>query len=349
MNKQTALAKPDTNTLAKTLGLTGQQAEALQELATIESIPITGLTVLGGKPYINVTGLDVKMKNKCAKENLVHVGTEYIEIQQATEANKLHAGGWGVVKFFDKVGFETALKTISKSPVTVEILTQLATLYTQTFKMRGWASGETLQMSSMKTKDNIEMMAERRATNRAKREAVGTGLTSIDEVDMDLEVAVIDHNDNTESKQTVTDMLAMAERRGKMVQAFVSIGISRERVMAKIAADGKEFDALTSDDLDAMLELWRGCNASGAERLDASKIFPEIAAPAEPAIDPKTKPAALSNNYKIHLAKIQSCKTKKILHGLIDAIDTGYANKIFTVVEAELLTQAANEQENKTK
>jgi len=50
--------------------------ELCQEIAKQEEIPITGLTILGGKPYINVTGLDRKLRNKCEKENLILVNVK---------------------------------------------------------------------------------------------------------------------------------------------------------------------------------------------------------------------------------------------------------------------------------
>ena len=152
------------------------------QIAKDEGIPESGLTILGGKPYVNTTGLDVKLRNKCNEEKLVHIGTEYVPIQVADKDNEMRAGGWGIVKLFDKTGFEKALTLASKGgPVTKDVIDSLKELYFRVYKMRGWASPSTLQMSTMKTKDNIEAMAERRATNRAKREATGTGLTSLDE------------------------------------------------------------------------------------------------------------------------------------------------------------------------
>jgi len=66
--------------------------ELCQEIAKQEGIPITGLTILGGKPYINVTGLDSKIKNKCNEEQLILVGVKAELIQHASEENKFKAG-----------------------------------------------------------------------------------------------------------------------------------------------------------------------------------------------------------------------------------------------------------------
>jgi len=173
------------NALMKTSNesnLSAAQEEMITAICKAENIPITGITLMGGKPYINVTGLDRKIENLCKEKNLVKVGVSYEEIQQAKKDNGMRAAGWGIVKLFDKEGFETALDKLGS--LDLETIKELKTIYVHVFKMRGWASPETLKMSTMKNNDNIEMMAERRATNRAKREATSTGLTSIDEIGM---------------------------------------------------------------------------------------------------------------------------------------------------------------------
>jgi len=157
--------------------------EMLLRVSREEGIPPTGLTILGGRPYVNVTGLDVKLRSKCEAENLVHVGTEYVPIQEASKENGMRAAGWGVVRLFDKKGFEKSLAAAAGAgPVSKDIIDTLKELYYHIFRMRGFASPETLKMGTMQLKDNIEHMAERRATNRAKREATGTGLTSLEEL-----------------------------------------------------------------------------------------------------------------------------------------------------------------------
>ena len=176
-------------------------ARQLANLAAEERIPVSGITILGGKPYINVTGLDVKLRTKVDEEKLVHVGTEYIEIQRADNQNGQRAGGWGIVTLFDKVGFEKGMAVAAKAgAVTKDVIETLRDMFYHRFKMRGWASPASVSMASMKVIDNIEAMAERRATNRAKREATGTGLTSVDEMDEGGEDAI-----PTEAKVTETD------------------------------------------------------------------------------------------------------------------------------------------------
>lgn len=160
-------------------GLTPAQRQDVEQIAKDEGIPVSGITILGGKPYINVTGLDRKLQNKCENEGLILAGIEYIPGDRAVKEN-LRASGTGIVRLFDKPGFEKALKSITN--MTTDLLKELKAMYYYEFKMRGFCSLDTLKMSTMKNIDNIEMMTERRATNRAKREAVGTGLTSLDEM-----------------------------------------------------------------------------------------------------------------------------------------------------------------------
>lgn len=160
-----------------------------EKIAIEEGIPLTGLTILGGKPYINVTGLDRKIKNLCKEKGWEIASSSYEEIQRASKENGHRAGGWGILKLFDKPGFFEALKLLQgkrEEALTLDLLKELRDLFTYTFKMRGWASPDTLRMATMQKPDHIEHMAERRATNRAKREATGTGLTSIDEMDVEV-------------------------------------------------------------------------------------------------------------------------------------------------------------------
>jgi len=158
-----------------------QKKPSIEEICRIEGIPVTGITIMGGSPYINVTGLDKKLDNLCKNQGLVKKSIRYEEIQRATKENGMHAAGWGIVELFDQTGFLQALKELNGTGGAFSVK-DIRDIYTHTYKMRGFASPETLKMASMQLQDNIEMMAERRATSRAKREATGTGLTSTDEM-----------------------------------------------------------------------------------------------------------------------------------------------------------------------
>jgi len=170
--------------------------EQLQEIAKQENIPVTGITIMGGRPYINVTGLDVKLRNKCKEEKLQLAEISTSTIQFPVKENGYLAGFHAEVLLFDRENFNKALAKITQAG-TEEIL-QLKKIYTYRFTGEGWASPSTCEaigfkyeyIQGKKTKtdilvENIIMMAERRATNRAKREATGTGLTSVDELPLE--------------------------------------------------------------------------------------------------------------------------------------------------------------------
>jgi len=81
---------------------------------------------------------------------------------------------------FDKQGFQEALRHLS-GEVSVEVLERLKEVFTHTYADEGWASDQSVKMSTLKNPDFINMMALRRATNRAKRQAVGLGLLTTEE------------------------------------------------------------------------------------------------------------------------------------------------------------------------
>lgn len=174
--------------------LTTQQM--IENWAKQEGIPATGITLMGGKPYINVTGLDVKLKQKCETESLVQVKCEAKRIIDPTKENNFLCGYHADIVLLDRDGYTASLKVVK--PSTVEMLRELKESFTYTFSAEGWASPLTCEGIGYKYRwkggfkekgemliENVIMMAERRATNRAKREATGTGLTSLDELPLE--------------------------------------------------------------------------------------------------------------------------------------------------------------------
>ena len=169
----------------------------LEQIAKQEGIPPTGLTIMAGRPYINVTGLDVKLKNLCQERKLELGGIEAKRIVEPTSDNGYLVGYHAEVVLFDRENFIKALGKIGQ--IDKETLQELRESFTYRYTGEGWASPltcegigyryhwVTVNGRHKKVKDemlleNIIMMAERRATNRAKREATGTGLTSVDEI-----------------------------------------------------------------------------------------------------------------------------------------------------------------------
>ncbi len=94
----------------------------LKEIALKERIPVTSLKILGGNPFIDVSGLDRKIQNKAQDEHLTvkEIGAKLI--QAAEEENCHTARAQGIVKYLDKIGFKEALGKLDPSTISKEIL-----------------------------------------------------------------------------------------------------------------------------------------------------------------------------------------------------------------------------------
>jgi hypothetical protein len=170
---KTTLAKGDTS------GIPQHLVEKAYELSKSEGIPVQGLTVLGGKFYVNTTGLDTKIKN-LEDNGVVLSASKAVEIQRATKEN-WEAGFKGVIELFDREGFSGAVKGVTDA----EAIKALKEAFTRVHEDEGWASKENVSLPAIKNSPGyLNMMASRRATNRAKRLATGCGLTSVEEMDM---------------------------------------------------------------------------------------------------------------------------------------------------------------------
>ena len=96
----------------------GKLPEALvalcQKVCEREEIPESGITIMGGNPYINVTGLDAKVRRRAERENLVFAGctVEDTSPQQPGGRREFKA----TVTYFDSVHFAEALKAGNLTP-----------------------------------------------------------------------------------------------------------------------------------------------------------------------------------------------------------------------------------------
>lgn len=171
-------------------------------VAVDNDLPITGITVLGGRFYVNVTGLDSKLQRDGRKIKRI----DYELIQRATEENGYLAGYVGIVEFEDlpermqlrNEMVKEALKA-NKGPDEIANIVSKAGLSPPIYRDEGWCSPKTApaiaydyeykEQVGRKVPDtknplveNVMMMAIRKATNRAKRQAIGCGLTSVEEI-----------------------------------------------------------------------------------------------------------------------------------------------------------------------
>jgi hypothetical protein len=188
--------------------LTPELKEKIMEISRLTGILPSGLTVLGGRIYVNVSGLDGKIQEaeKNGKFKIKSIDT--VHLQHPTEENGYLAGYKAIIDLQDnpvreKLRAETiqslALGNPQKTYSAEEIkkILELSGLLPPRFTDEGWCSPDTAQAIAWKyeynpasgkkepTKvliENIRMMAIRKATNRAKRQLIGCGITSLEEV-----------------------------------------------------------------------------------------------------------------------------------------------------------------------
>lgn len=170
--------------------------DLILKISKVYDLPPLGITILGGKPYVNVTGLDDKVKKRWLNEGWIK-SEESKQTQRAESKSKNIAKYEVAIKMFNQQAFTEALMKIANNgTITPEIIQALRTAYTIPFKFDGWASPDTCEGIAYKYEgpygskkrtniifwENVNMMAERKASNRTKRAATDTGLTSVEEV-----------------------------------------------------------------------------------------------------------------------------------------------------------------------
>jgi hypothetical protein len=166
------------------MDVSDKQYALMQMYAEQTGIPVTGITIMGGKPYVNVTGLDAKIQKDRRKVKRI----DFVCLKHA-EKDDMRAGYIGIVEFEDtnermKMRQEVIMKAIEEGYEVdkIEQMIDRLGLSAPIYRDEGWAGTESVKMSTMKNLDFLNMMAIRRATNRAKRQAVGCGLTTVDEM-----------------------------------------------------------------------------------------------------------------------------------------------------------------------
>lgn len=196
--KKISLSPGEELYLARIEQKTSIPGSVLKEIAMRERVPVTSLKILGGNPFIDVSGLDRKIQNKAQDEHLTVKEIGATLVQPADENNGCTARAQGVVKYLDKAGFKESLCKLDPSSITKEVIEKLEEVYTEIYSDEGWANAEdcaAIAWTYKKVGDytkkrdkllitNINMMACRRASSRAKRQATGCGLTSLDEAPM---------------------------------------------------------------------------------------------------------------------------------------------------------------------
>jgi len=175
--------------------LTPQDRDTIRKVAQYFGIPIEGITLMGGRVYVNVTGLDSKVNQQWISKGWVKSEVS-MPIQRANKVNNWLAGYECLIRFFNQEKFVGVITQIAQNgSLTPELVNALKGTFTVEFRAEGWATPDTCEAIAWKyegpagqkkktelLEENVNMMAERKASNRAKRAAVGCGLTSVEEV-----------------------------------------------------------------------------------------------------------------------------------------------------------------------
>jgi nicotinamide mononucleotide adenylyltransferase len=183
-------------------------------------------------------------------------------------------------------------------------------------------------MSTMQNIDNIEMMAARRATNRAKREAVGTGLTSVDEVEVNERYASESEDDET-AKERVKQLLNRVplERIDAMFTAFSQLNVPRETILKKLNVNSPA--EITGDHMEELTQLYREINTGN---LAVEQVFGEQKAEVSKTVSEQT------NELVSLVNAVKSAKTEIELDRIITRISDLYASDYITAEQARSLT-----------
>lgn len=152
------LVKPDQK-------LNPAQAQ-IKEFAEALDIPTTGVTLLGGKPYVNKIGLLHKAHQ---------IGLQSITAEQLSNANENENMTAGYKAYID-------MKDGSH------------------FEAEGWGSPKSIQMKTLHNPDFINMTTETRAKNRALGLATGYGYVSAEEIQGEI-IDTIEADYQTEENQ----------------------------------------------------------------------------------------------------------------------------------------------------
>ena len=226
---------------------TGYPIDVLVLMAQKEKIPVTSLTIINGNPYITVSGLDRKIRNKAEEENLTLKEVRVDLLEKASKDNSYTAHAKSTIVYFDKISYMKAVQSLGHP--SLEILKELRETFSEYFEDEGWAS--PLDCSSIAysrdKNDNpqdilvsvVNMMACRRASSRAKRQATGCGLTSLDEIPVTAEVsdAIMSQRNATEDEIKKINELKLKVKASirKLVDKELKTGLTEDRAMKIIS------------------------------------------------------------------------------------------------------------------
>jgi len=174
--------------------VTPQIRELITKAAKAYDVTPLGITLMGGRPYINETGLNGKWGED--KRKVYEVRQEVVK--EAVKEDPT-AEAITFITMFDQEGFLEALQALKGRKISQEILEVLKSIYMNTYQGIGYASGNSckgigyhyawnekagkkLPDLENPITDILNMTALTRSSNRCKRQIVKIGGASAEEI-----------------------------------------------------------------------------------------------------------------------------------------------------------------------
>ncbi len=163
------------------VGVTEQSYKYLLKLAKEWGVDVTNIAWLGNKPYPMQGALYQMLQKKCEKEGLVvkSIVTKFIVRAEATSKR---AGFECDIILFDSRTFDDLMKKNSIEKMSVESIREMREMLTHRYHEDGWASPESVRMTTLHNPDYLNHMAATRAIDRTLRIIVRCPFTAASEL-----------------------------------------------------------------------------------------------------------------------------------------------------------------------
>ena len=163
------------------VGVTEQAYKYLIKIAKDWGVDVTNIAWLGNKPYPMQGALYQMLQKKCEKEGLVVKSIVTKSIVRAEPTSK-RAGFECDIVLFDARTFEELMKKNSIEKMPVESIREMREMLTHKFHEDGWASPESVRMTTLHNADYLNHMGATRAIDRTLRIIVRCPFTAASEL-----------------------------------------------------------------------------------------------------------------------------------------------------------------------
>jgi hypothetical protein len=163
------------------VGVTEQAYKYLIKIAKEWGVDVTNIAWLGNKPYPMQGALYQMLQKKCEKEGLIvkSIMTKFIVRAEPTSKR---AGFECDIVLFDSRAFDELMKKNSIEKMPVESIREMREMLTHKFHEDGWASPESVRMTTLHNADYLNHMGATRAIDRTLRIIVRCPFTAASEL-----------------------------------------------------------------------------------------------------------------------------------------------------------------------